>query len=116
MSGAPFIRVPQDYIDRLMPALHESEWRVLLVILRQTEGWSAQPGATRRKERDWITMGQFAKKTGLHRDTISRAVQSLVALNLIRVETLSGASLDTPEVRKKHGGRVYYRLADSASI
>lgn len=108
-SGA-FLSLPHVYIDTLMPALLESEWRVLLVIFRQTHGWVDGDDKETRKERDWISMNQFAKKTGLHRDSVSRAVQSLLALGLIRVESASGEVLDTPVLRKKHGARLYYRL------
>jgi DNA-binding IclR family transcriptional regulator len=57
-------------------------------------------------------MGQFARKTGLHRDSIGRAVESLVRLGLIRVESAEGDLLDTPALRKRYGARLYYRLAD----
>jgi phage replication O-like protein O len=105
----PFVPVPADYLDRLMPALHESEWRVLLVVLRQTLGWADPSGAGGRKERDWITAGQFAQKTGLHRDSVSRAVRSLVTMGLLRVESATGEVLDTPQLRRRHGSRLYYR-------
>ena len=108
----PFVPVPAAYIDRLMPALLESEWRVFLVILRQALGWVDPSGATGRKERDWISMGQFARKTGLHRDSISRAVQSLLTLGLIQVESATGVPLDTPALRRRHGSRLYYRLVE----
>lgn len=108
----PFVMLPLDFMDRLMPALMESEWRVLLVILRQTRGWVAADGHAGRKDRDWISMGQFARKTGLHRDSIGRAVESLVRLGLIRVESEEGTLLNTPALRKRYGVRLYYRLAD----
>ncbi len=107
---ASFLSLPHVYIDTLMPALLESEWRVLLVIFRQTQGWTDGEGGGVRKERDWISMSQFAKKTGLHRDSVSRAVQSLLTLGLIQVESASGELLDTPALRKRHGARLYYRL------
>jgi hypothetical protein len=108
----PFVMLPCDFIDYLMPALLESEWRVLLVILRQTRGWVAAEGYAGRKERDWISMGQFAQKTGLHRDSIGRAVEGLVRLGLIRVESEEGKLLDTPALRKRYGARLYYRLTN----
>ena len=111
-----FLMIPHVYIDKFMPGLLESEFRVLLLILRQTIGWVDREGHTGRKERDWISMGQFAQKTGLHRESIGRAVQSLIDLGLIRVESATGVPLSTPLLRKQHNSRLYYRLANLSGI
>ena len=52
-----FVPVPAVCFDVLMPALTDSEWRILCVVLRQTLGWT--DGQSGRKERDWITQSSF---------------------------------------------------------
>ena len=111
-EASSFLMVPQVYIDKIMPGLLESEWRVLLVILRQTWGWISPDGLTNRKERDWISMGQFCQKAGLHRESVSHAVQSLIGMGLIQAETEARVLLTPPELRRRNGSRVYYRLTE----
>ncbi len=104
-----FLPVPLAYFA-LMPSLSESEWRVLLVILRQTLGWIDPASPTGRKERDWITQSQFREKTGKSRDSISLAVASLVNQGLISVEDRAGGPLSTPKSRQNNRDRLYFRL------
>ena len=37
----PFAAFPCVLIDRLMPTLKDTEWRLICVIVRQTVGWGA---------------------------------------------------------------------------
>ena len=104
-----FLPVPLAYLA-LMPSLSESEWRVLLVILRQTLGWIDPASPTGRKERDWITQSQFREKTGKSRDSISLAIASLVTRGLIAVEDRVGRPLPTPKSRQNNRDRLYFRL------
>lgn len=53
------------------------EWMVLWVIIRKTYGW--------RKKEDRISLSQFAKVTGLKRQTASRAINKLASKKIIGV-------------------------------
>ena len=116
--AAGFVPVPLIYIDILMPALTDTEWRVLVVVIRQTLGWvergNGQMGE--RKSRDWITQSQFQKKTGKSRDALSRAVKGLVEKGLIHVENRAGEPLETPRKRRNERDRIYYKLAQTGGV
>ena len=74
-----FTKFPNLILEALMKArLSGYEWRVLLVILRKTEGF--------HKEWDSISYSQFAKYTGLYRSHTSRVVRSLEYRNIIKVD------------------------------
>ncbi|MES2464667.1 MAG: replication protein [Armatimonadota bacterium] len=105
MSGesAPFVPVPCAYIDEIMPWLTDTEWRVLVVVIRQTRGW--------KKERDWIARSQLAYRTGRSLDAVSRAVDGLARSGLILIEDGSGNLLRSPaERRRRSRDRLHYRL------
>lgn len=93
--------------DTYLATLKPSEVLVLLVIIRQTVGWYDAKTHSRKK-RDWISYGQFAKKTGLSTRTISKAVHVLVTSGLIEVTDKCRNLLDTPSKRKGKVGN-YYR-------
>ena len=102
--------VPNGLLDRVMPTLRDTELRVLLVVVRQTLGWQASPGTAQRKERDWLTQSQLMRRTGRASEAISRAVDGLVRGGLIDVLDRAGTPLTTPAERRRHLGRLYYRL------
>lgn len=106
----PVIPVPAVYIDEIMPALTDTEWRVLLVVIRQTVGWVERGSKQLRKNRDWLTHSQLRLRTGKRSDAISRAVNSLVSSGLIMVETEQGSLLTTPQERQRTHARLFYRL------
>jgi phage replication O-like protein O len=85
-------QVPNIIFDLHLPALSESELKVLLVIIRQTIGW-IDPYTKRRKTRDWISHSQFIKKTNLSRKSISEALKSLCLKNIIRITNFKGEPL-----------------------
>lgn len=100
--------VPNILIDRIMPVLKDTEWRVLCVIIRQTLGWRGASGG--RKTRDWLTQNQLKRRTGRNSEAISRAITTLVRLNLVDVCDESGGELATAHERRRHRGRLYYSL------
>lgn len=114
----PFARgavpVPNAVFDEWLPRLSDAELRVLLVIVRATLGWreGSERGGWRYKRRDWLTNSQLVKRTGRSSSSISRAVQALVLHGLICAESTGGDPLDTPELRRRNIGRIYYRLGD----
>ncbi len=102
--------VPNDLLDRVMPALRDTELRVLLVVVRQTLGWQAWPGSAQRKERDWMTQSQPMRRTGRASEAVSAAVDRLVRARLIVVQDKWGRPLAMPSQRRRFLGKLYYRL------
>lgn len=96
-------QVPNLLFDKLMAEISPSETLALLVIIRQTNGWINERTG-KRKLTDRITQGQFSKKTGLSRKTISQALQKLVWRRYIRITDSKGTSLSDSVLQK---GRAY---------
>ena len=107
--------VPNWLLDQAMPKLRDTELRVLLVVVRQTLGWQALDDPSRRKERDWLTQSQLMRRTGRASEALSRAVDGLVRGGLIDVLDREGVPLTTPAERRRHLGRLYYRLRPGAN-
>ncbi len=116
VRSVPF---PALLLDRAMPRLTDTEWRLLCVIVRQTLGWqqpargdTAEIGNREagRKERDWLTQGQLAARTGRSSKPLSRAISGLVAKGFIQVLTDQGKPLDTPQERRRYPNKHWYRL------
>ncbi|MBA4409729.1 MAG: hypothetical protein C0397_09950 [Odoribacter sp.] len=101
-----FTRTPNILFDQLLKELNNSELKILLVIIRQTNGWIDKK-TKRRKEKDRITYSQFILKTGLSRRIISGAIKSLVEKKLIEIMDSSGNSLNNARERKGQY-RIYY--------
>ena len=110
----PVVPVPALLLDRLLPALTDTELRVLLIVTRQTLGWvdEGRESAHGRKYRDWMSQSQLQAKTGKSRDSVSRAVGALVEARLIVVENPAGEELTSPRSRKLARTRLFYRLDD----
>lgn len=106
----PAVPLPAVYIDQIMPALTDAEWRVLCVVIRQTLGWTEGEGSSLRKERDWLSHRQLKARTGKSGDAVSRAVESLVSHGLIVVEREDGRLLRSASERRRVRHRLYYRL------
>ena len=104
----PFTPLPNDLIDRIMPTLKDTEWRLLCVIARQTLGWRGENGG--RKKRDWLTQKQLKERTGRDSAALSQAVESLIARQLIMVSDTTGKSMSTVKARRSTRSRVYYGL------
>jgi hypothetical protein len=90
---------PNILVDSYLPNLTESELKMLLVIIRQTNGW-IDKRTGRRKTRDRISHGQFMQKTGLCRKIVSKSIQSLVSKDLVKITDRTGKRLQRPEDRK----------------
>jgi phage replication O-like protein O len=103
----PYTPIPNTVIDAVMPMLRDTEWRVLCVILRTTAGWSAPGG---RKRQDWLTNGQFRKRTGRSSEAVSKAIDSLVRHRLIVVSGSGGQVLATPAVRRRYQGCLLFEV------
>ena len=108
----PFTPLPNDFIDRIMPTLKDTEWRLLCVIARQTLGW--RQGERERKERDWLTHSQLQERTGRASEALCRALDSLVRKGLVEAYDDRGTRLDTSAARRRSTGRLFYRLGTAA--
>lgn len=75
-----FTMAPNDLFDFWLPLLKESELKVLLVIMRKTFGW--------HKVRDAISITQLMKHTGLARETVILAANTLQQNGLIKKEVV----------------------------
>ena len=99
-------QVPNIVFDTHLPLLTESELKVLLIIIRQTNGWiDKRTGG--RKTRDRISQMQFVRKTGLCRRVISKSMKSLIDKGLVTATCQNGDNLQCATSRKGVG-RMYY--------
>lgn len=104
---------PNEIINGWNARLKGSELKVLLVVVRKTLGWLADPETGMRKEEDWINYSQLLELTGLTTTPVSDAIDSLVKYNLIQVRNKQGKLLNTKEERRWAGRRkdkFIYRL------
>jgi hypothetical protein len=107
-ESTPF---PNLLIDRIMPDLSDTEWRLLCVVCRQTLGFVSQGGQPGRRTRDWLTHSQLKARTGRASEAVSRAIDGLVRKNLIEVRTYAGEPLLTPPERRRCQGMLFFSLA-----
>lgn len=102
---------PNVLLDRVMPYLGDTEWRVLCVIVRQTFGW--------QKAADWLSHGQLKTKTGRESAAVSRAIDTLVKRGLILVQDGRDNRLHSSSERRRSRSRLVFavhpRLVDSVS-
>ena len=108
-ASTPF---PNLLIDRTMPELSDTEWRLLCVVCRQTLGFASADGRGGRKARDWLTHRQLKARTGRASAAVSRAVDGLVRKGLIEVQGLDGTVLLTPQERRRCQGALFFSLSE----
>ena len=106
MTNKYFTKVPNLVFDKLLPNLTMAELKILLIIIRQTNGWLDKK-TQRRKTRDRISHSQFIKKTGLSRRIVIATIQKLVDNKYIKVTDDKGQLLHCPTQRKGKR-RLYY--------
>ena len=99
---------PNLLLDRLMPRLTDTQWRLLCVIVRQTYGWSNPDGT--RKSSDWMSHFQLKRRTGRQSAAISRAIESLVLGRLIVVRDLYGRPLLSASIRRRSHQHLCFSL------
>lgn len=100
--------VPNFLLDKIMPRLRDTEWRLLSVIVRQTRGWQSENGE--RKEADWLSHFQLKRRTGRSGAAVSHGIDALVRRRLIIVRDLSGQTLQTPADRRRSRSRLSFSL------
>jgi hypothetical protein len=99
---------PNYLLDRVMPKLRDTEWRLLSIIVRQTLGWV--DGHGKRKQADWLSHAQLKRKTGRSSTAISRAIEVLVWSKLVVVRDLSGRALTEATDRRRSRSRLSFSL------
>lgn len=103
--------VPNFLLDKAMPRLRDTEWKLLCVIVRQTFGWSAGQGE--RKQSDWLSHYQLKRRTGRSSAPVSRAIDTLVRAGLIVVRDNFGRELLTRQSRRQAHCRLSFSIAPS---
>lgn len=109
-----FTPVPNAVIDEWMRALSDVEFRIVMVIVRQTYGWEEDPKTGRRKEKDWISHSQLSQKTGRSPSSISVALKRVIdELGYVEAYSEEGEILDTAKKRGQRGQKIFYRIDTS---
>lgn len=99
--------VPNEIFDIYLSKLSLSELKVLLVIIRQTMGWS---NGKKCHAIDWISVSFFQRKTNLCRKSISMAIDGLQVKNLIYVFNGNG-TLMVNAIDRRRCRRLYFTYA-----
>lgn len=99
MRNHRFTQVPNVIFDEYVPILKPTEVALLLIIIRQTNGWT-NIRTKQRKYKDWISGSQLRAKTGYSRKAISCALQALTAHHLIKIYDVLGREVNTPNLRQ----------------
>ena len=117
MEDVPFPRrstpFPNFLLDRWMPLLRDTEWRILCIVVRQTLGWRGTKPGTRRAK-DWLSQSQLLRRSGRESEAVSRAISRLLQMRLIDVIDEGGNMVALPNSRKRHHGKLFYRLGSLA--
>ena len=98
-------QIPNLILDQYLRTLNASELKILLVILRQTNGW-IDTRTGKRKTRDRISYTQFMTKTGYSRRILTKAIQSLDSKGLISITNRRGHTLESS--RSRRGTWLYF--------
>lgn len=106
-----FTPIQNILFDEFLRKLTYSELKIMLVILRQTNGW-IDKRTGKRKIKDRISYRQFIEKTGLSRRIISASINSLYNKGLISVFDNSGTPLDSGYKRKGKSDIYYSTLLE----
>ena len=72
-------QLPNAFVDEMLAQVSGNACKVYLLIVRKTRGW--------QKEKDYISYSQIQKITGISSATVSKAIDELSKLGLIKVKT-----------------------------
>lgn len=106
--------VPNLLLDKAMPRLRDTEWRLLCVIVRQTAGWTLEDGS--RKRSDWLSHFQLRRRTGRSSAAVSRAIDALVKARLVIVRDSFGLPLSTASERRRSRSRLSFELNQQSGL
>lgn len=71
-----------------MPTLRDTEFRVLVVLIRSTTGWNREGVAVR------LSYGHLKRRTGRSSEAIANALRSLHGQGLIHITSRRAAKMD----------------------
>ena len=107
IRGTPF---PNSLLELAM-TLPQTQARLLLLIVRQTVGFSAGPGLRRASSR--MSHAQISKRIGRSSTAITDAISALVARGVVETIDGSGNLLQTAAQRRLLRGPLTFRLSSS---
>lgn len=102
MPATNFTAFPNVLLDRVMPHLNDTEFRVLAVIVRQTFGW--------QKEAKWLSHSLLRRSTGRESAAISRAVDQLVKRGLIVIRDADNRRLNRAAERRRSKSKLVFSI------
>jgi hypothetical protein len=91
-------QLPNAFVDIHLRTMSEKEVKILLLIVRQTIGFSDGKGG--RKKREWLSQKFISSRTGLSFKSISLGIHQLIIKNLVIAYNSKGSVLHRPESRK----------------
>jgi hypothetical protein len=103
---------PNALLDRVMPTLKDTEFRLLCVIVRATLGWR-DPRTGQRKRVAWLSHSQLKVRTGRSSEAVSHAVDVLVTRGYVIVTSEHGAVLHTTAERRRCSGGLFFEVPRS---
>ena len=81
-----YTKIPNDILETMARIrVSGEEGQCLWLILRKTYGW--------HKDEDWISNSQFAKTTGIKKQSINRAILKLIKKNIVSQKAYKGRSV-----------------------
>lgn len=99
---------PNIIFNGLMREMNDTEFRIVMLVVRATLGWEADQKTGMRKIEDWISSKQLKEKTGRHSCALSRAIDRCIQKEWIEARNKNGEILDTKGKRK--GNNIFFRL------
>ena len=102
---------PNIIFNGLMRKMNDTEFRIVMLVVRATLGWEADKETGMRKVEDWISSRQLKEKTGRHSGALSSAIDKCISEGWIEARDKNGELLDTKGKRK--GKNIYFRLGKS---
>lgn len=97
-----FTPFPNVILDRVMPHLTDTEFRILALIVRQTLGWG--------QDQKWLSHGWIKECTGRESAAVSRAVDGLVKRGLVIVRDSAGRRISLAAERRRSHSKLSYSI------
>ena len=99
---------PNIIFNGLMAKMSDTEFRVVMAVVRATLGWELDHKTGMRKTEDWISHSQLKRITGRGSASLAKAIDSCIKNGWIEARDKEGELLDTKN--KRVGKRIFYRL------
>ena len=99
---------PNIIFNGLMKDMNDTEFRLVMLVVRATLGWEADKITGMRKTEDWISSRQLKEKTGRQSGALSKAIERCIQKDWIEARSKDGEILNTKGKRK--GKNLYFRL------